>query len=212
MIDGLFKRHIDPLWESMASPLIKAGMSPNQVTATGLALVTLSSALYLWHESPALFGLMLAFAFAFDALDGAVARRRDMCTKSGGYFDAMVDRYQELAVLASIAAVSDLWALALIAFSGGVMTSYAKARTAIEIPISNEAWPDFFERLERIIFLCAMLLAAGGLPLAGLPAGTTIAAGLAIYALLAHATSVQRIRRAVSLLRAADISRGGEGA
>ena len=210
MIDGLFKRHIDPLWERMASPLIKAGMSPNQVTATGLALVTLSSALYLWHEKPALFGLMLAFAFAFDALDGAVARRRDMCTKSGGYFDAMVDRYQELVVLAGIAAVNDQWALALIAFSGGVMTSYAKARTAIEIPISNEAWPDFFERLERIIFLCAMLLAAGGLSLVGLPAGTTIAAGLAIYALLAHATSVQRIRRAVSLLRAADMAQKDE--
>ena len=84
-----------------------------------------------------------------------------MCTRWGGYFDAMVDRYQELAVLAAIAAAQDMWGLALFAFSGGVLTSYAKARTAIEIPISNEAWPDFFERLERIIFLCAMLLAAG---------------------------------------------------
>ncbi|WP_186397374.1 CDP-alcohol phosphatidyltransferase family protein [Stappia sp. TSB10GB4] len=206
MIDGLFKRHIDPLWESMATPLVRMGLTPNQVTATGLVLVCATSALYLWHGNPALFGLMLAFAFAFDALDGAVARRRSMCTKSGGYFDAMVDRYQELAVLAALAAVNDLWALALLAFSGGVLTSYAKARTAIEIPIRNEAWPDFFERLERIIFLSAMLLIAGGLSLAGIAPASTIAVGLAIYALLAHLTSVQRMRRAVALLRAADRS------
>lgn len=206
MIDGLFKRHIDPLWESMATPLVRMGMTPNQVTATGLVLVCATSALYLWHGNPALFGLTLAFAFAFDALDGAVARRRSMCTKSGGYFDAMVDRYQELAVLAALAAVNDLWALALLAFSGGVLTSYAKARTAIEIPIRNEAWPDLFERLERIIFLSAMMLAAGGLSLAGIAPAATIAVGLAIYALLAHLTSVQRMRRAVALLRAADRS------
>lgn len=206
MIDGLFKRHIDPLWESMATPLVRMGMTPNQVTATGLVLVCATSALYLWHGNPAIFGLTLAFAFAFDALDGAVARRRSMCTKSGGYFDAMVDRYQELAVLAALAAVNDLWALALLAFSGGVLTSYAKARTAIEIPIRNEAWPDLFERLERIIFLCAMLLAASGLSLAGIAPASTIAVGLVIYALLAHLTSVQRMRRAVALLRAADRS------
>lgn len=206
MIDGLFKRHIDPLWESMATPLVRMGLTPNQVTATGLVLVCATSALYLWHGNPAIFGLTLAFAFAFDALDGAVARRRSMCTKSGGYFDAMVDRYQELAVLAALAAVNDLWALALLAFSGGVLTSYAKARTAIEIPIRNEAWPDLFERLERIIFLCAMLLAASGLSLAGIAPAATIAVGLVIYALLAHLTSVQRMRRAVALLRAADRS------
>ncbi|MHC5656112.1 CDP-alcohol phosphatidyltransferase family protein [Stappia sp. ICDLI1TA098] len=204
MIDGLFKRHIDPLWEAMATPLIRLRMTPNQVTATGLLLVGASAAAFLWHRSPVVFGLTLALAFAFDALDGAVARRRGMCTKSGGYFDAMVDRYQELAVLAAIGAVSGHWGLALLAFSGGVLTSYAKARTAIEIPISNEAWPDFFERLERVIFLCVMLIAAGLLPLAGVSQAMVLAVGLAIYAALSHATAVQRMRRAVALLRKAD--------
>jgi uncharacterized membrane protein YgcG len=126
MIDGLFKRHIDPLWESLSTPLVRARMTPNQVTATGLVLICLASLAYLWHGNAALFGGTLAVSFAFDALDGAVARRRDMCTRSGGYFDAMVDRYQELVVLAAIATVHDLWALALFAFSGGVLTSYAR--------------------------------------------------------------------------------------
>src|SRR5690606_11358735 len=97
MIDSLFRAHIDPIWERAARPLIRLGMTPNQVTAAGLVLVLLVSAIYLLHRSSLLFGLTLAFAFTFDALDGAVARQRDMRTKVGGYFDAVVDRYQELA-------------------------------------------------------------------------------------------------------------------
>ncbi len=203
MIDALLKDHIDPLWERMARPIARAGYTPNQVTAAGLALVALAAAAYLWHRSDLLFGLTLAVAHAFDALDGAVARQTGLSSKTGGYFDAMVDRYQELIVLAAIGHVTENWPLAMLAFGGAVITSYAKARTAIETPVSNTDWPDFFERLERIIFLCALLILAGVLPLAWL-----MTAGVAVYALLCHLTALQRIRRAVTLLRQAD-ARGG---
>ena len=43
MIDGLIKSKIDPLWEAMATPLVRARMTPNQVTFAGLVLVTLVS-------------------------------------------------------------------------------------------------------------------------------------------------------------------------
>ena len=36
MIDGLMKDYIDPMWERMAQPLVRAGLTPNQVTALGL--------------------------------------------------------------------------------------------------------------------------------------------------------------------------------
>lgn len=202
MIDGLFKRHIDPLWERAAAPLIRLRMTPNQVTATGLALVALAAAAYLLHRSSLVLGVTLAIAFAFDALDGAVARQRDMRSKAGGYFDAMVDRYQELVVLAAIAHVAGLWPAAFFAFAGGVLTSYAKARTAVEIRIDNDAWPDLFERLERIIFLCALLILDGAASAAGLGSPYILAAGLSIYALLANVTAIQRTRRAFRMLRA----------
>jgi phosphatidylglycerophosphate synthase len=165
----------------------------------GLGLILVVSAAYLWHGSALVFGLTLAVAFAFDALDGAVARQTGLSSKTGGYFDAMVDRYQELIVLIAIAWMTGHWALALLAFSGAALTSYAKARTAIEIPISNTDWPDLFERLERIIYLCVMLVLAG---ITG--AAWVMTGGLAIYALLCHATALQRIRRAVVLLNEAD--------
>ena len=199
MIDGLMKDVIDPLWEKMAQPLVRAGLTPNQVTALGLGLIVLTSAAFLLHQNALIYGLTLAVAFAFDALDGAVARQRKMMSKMGGYFDAMVDRYQELIVLGAIAWVTDLWALALLAFSGAMITSYAKARTAIEIPISNEAWPDLFERLERIIYLVALLLIEG---LFGW--SWVMPAGLAIYAALCHFTALQRARRAARMLSDVD--------
>lgn len=199
MIDGLMKHVIDPMWESLAQPLVRAGLTPNQVTALGLGLIVAVSGAYLWHGVDWIYGLSLAVAFAFDALDGAVARQRGMSTKFGGYFDAVVDRYQELIVLAAIAWVHDLWALAFFGFSGAVITSYAKARTAIEIPVDNTAWPDLFERLERVIFLC-VLLVLGGL----LPWGWTLPVGMGLYAVLCHVTAVQRFRRATDLLRRAD--------
>ena len=199
MIDGLMKDVIDPMWERMAQPLVRAGLSPNQVTLLGLALVVLVSAAYVLHQNAWVFGLMLVLAFAFDALDGAVARQTGLMTKRGGYLDAMVDRYQELVVLAAIAWVSDLWALALFAFSGAVITSYAKARTAIEMQIKNEAWPDFFERLERIVFLCLLLILAGIFGAAWI-----LPTGLAIYAALCHVTALQRFRRAWRMLSELD--------
>lgn len=202
MIDSLLKDYIDPLWERLAQPLAQAGFTPNQVTAMGLGLIVAVSVAYLWHGSPFAYGLTLAVTFAFDALDGAVARQTGLSSKTGGYFDAMVDRYQELIVLAAIANMTGQWALAMLAFSGAMLTSYAKARAAIEVPVSNTAWPDLFERLERIVYLCVMLGLAGIIG-----AGWVMTGGLTIYALLCHATALQRIRRAVSLLKAADQDR-----
>ncbi|MBO9395500.1 CDP-alcohol phosphatidyltransferase family protein [Shimia sp. R9_2] len=204
MIDGLMKSTIDPLWEAMATPLVKAKLTPNQVTFIGLLLVIAVSLAYLWHGSPVAYGLTLILAFVFDALDGAVARRRGLSTKAGGYFDAMVDRYQELVVLATLAHMHDAWPLALACFSGSVITSYAKARTAIEIPVSNTDWPDFFERMERVIYLCAMLLIAGAL------GNWAVIWGLGGFALLSHFTALQRAHRATQMLRAQDAEDSAE--
>jgi len=203
MIDGWFKRHIDPIWERAARPLVAAGLSANQVTLIGLALVAANSLAFLWHRSTLWFGLGLAVSFAADALDGAVARLRGQSSKFGGYLDAMTDRYQELFVLLAIAAVSEQWLVSFLVLSGAFITSYAKARTAIERPIDNVTWPDMFERLERIVYFCAMLVLNG---VAQSIFGTRLVliAGLWLLAVLTHATAIQRMLRAAAILRADD--------
>jgi len=203
MIDGWFKHHIDPIWERAARPLVAAGLSANQVTLIGLALVAANSLAFLWHRSTLWFGLGLAVSFAADALDGAVARLRGQSSKFGGYLDAMTDRYQELFVLLAIAAVSEQWLVSFLVLSGAFITSYAKARTAIERPIDNVTWPDMFERLERIVYFCAMLVLNG---VAQSIFGTRLVliAGFWLLAVLTHATAIQRMLRAAAILRADD--------
>lgn len=204
MIDGLYKAHLDKMWDRAAQPLARIATA-NQVTLIGLLLVLASCGAFLLHEQPVLLGLCLGISFAADSLDGAVARLRGETSFFGGYLDAVIDRYQEGVVLLAFALTMTSWVPAFLAFWGAMMTSYAKARTAIEVPVDNNGWPDLFERQERIIYLCALLIfgpAVGGLLDVGTHSVMTV--GLWGLALLCHATAVQRILRARHILMAAD--------
>lgn len=196
MIDGLFKTYIDPLWEVPARPLSRL-LTANQVTLMGLALIALVSLAYVWHQAPFWYAVTLAIAFSADSLDGAVARLRRESSAFGGYLDAVVDRYQEMIALAALAYVSDAWAAGYFAISGAFLTSYMKARAAMETKVDNVAWPDLFERQERIVFICLALvcqsLFGGSLDL--------IPWALWLLAILTHATALQRFLRARRLLR-----------
>ena len=96
MIDGLFKRYIDPLWEMPARPLSRV-VTANQVTLMGLGLIAVVSLAYVWHRAPFWYALTLAIAFSADSLDGAVARLRHESSAFGGYLDAIVDAHRAAA-------------------------------------------------------------------------------------------------------------------
>lgn len=208
MLDGLYKAKIDRFWNILGRGLVLTGLTPNQITLIGLVLVLLNCAAYLLHHDTVLFGALLVIAFAFDGLDGAVARLTNSSSRFGGYFDAIVDRYQEVLVLLAVAWVEGFWFPCFLAATGSLLISYNKARTAVEIAIDNDRWPDLLERMERIIVLCALLIAA---PLVSLP--PPFEAGLLFYGLwvfagLVHFTAVQRFFRARRLLVARDTDRG----
>lgn len=203
MIDSTNRAFSDRVWNALATPLVVIGLRPNQVTVAGLLLVLANCGAYgLWHRDPFWFGLGLAISFAFDGLDGAVARRTGRSSKFGGYLDAVIDRYQEVAVFFAIAAVTGWWALCFLALCGSLLTSYNKARTALEIPIDNKNWPDLMERLERIVVLCGGLILDRFVPIPWLP-GTLYLALLAI-AVLSNVTALQRFWRARGRIRAAE--------
>lgn len=196
MIDGLFKKYIDPLWEMPARPLSRV-FTANQVTLMGLGLIAVVSLAYVWHKAPFIYALTLAIAFSADSLDGAVARLRGESSAFGSYLDAVVDRYQEMIAIAALAYVSDAWIAGYFAISGAFLTSYMKARAAMEMPVDNVAWPDLFERQERIFFICLALvcqsLFAGSFDL--------MPWALWLLAILTHVTAAQRFLRARKLLK-----------
>ncbi len=200
MIDGLFKRHIDPLWEGLARPLARR-CTANQVTFLGLLAVAAVSAAFFSHGSTLWFGIGLIIAFSADSLDGAVARLRGETSRFGGYLDAIIDRYQEMTVLAALAYKTGHWPAVFFVLAGSFLTSYAKARTAVEVPISNSDWPDLFERQERIMFLCALLICDGVLTNWFGLHFDIILPGLWVLAALCHVTAIQRFLRARTMLK-----------
>ncbi|HEX9662038.1 MAG TPA: CDP-alcohol phosphatidyltransferase family protein [Candidatus Binatia bacterium] len=204
MLDGLKRDWAEPLRRSLAKPLAKAGFTPNQVTLLGLALVLLNCAFFVWHQNTFWFGLGIGVSFAFDALDGAVARLRNMSSKFGGYLDGVVDRYQEIAVYAAIGWVTGWWALVFLTLTGSLMVSYNKARTAIEIPIKNHAWPDLLERFERVVILSLALLLDSILTLPDVLGGSVLFVALLVLGILAHGTAIQRFFRARAMLTQKD--------
>jgi archaetidylinositol phosphate synthase len=204
MLDGRYSDHMNRVWEFLARGLARAGFSPNSITFAGLVLVVAAAAAYPLHRNSLIFAVWLAVAFSFDGLDGAVARLTGKTSKFGGYLDAVIDRYQELVVLASLAWVHDAWPAALLVVSGGLLTSYNKARAAMEIAIDNAGWPDLLERLERVIFIVALLAIVRFMPVVPGTELQTINAGLVVLGVLTHVSALQRFMRARRRIVATD--------
>ena len=200
MIDGNYKALTNKIWNVLAGAFVTAGLSPNQVTILGLVFVLFNCALYPLHRNPLVFGLGLAVSLLFDGIDGAVARLTNSASRFGGYLDAVVDRYQECAIYFAIAWVTGWWALSFLALSGSLLTSYNKARTAVEVPIDNDSWPDLLERLERLVILTIALILDPFIPLPGALGGHVLYVGLVVLAAGTHFTALQRFWRARKLI------------
>lgn len=200
MLDGTDKTISDKVWTALARPLAAAGFTPNQITWAGLVLVLLNClAFYIWQNKLA-FGIGLAIAFVFDGLDGAVARLRGLSSRYGGYLDAVVDRYQEIMAYFVLGLVTDWWAICFLAITGSLLTSYNKARTAVEIPIDNNRWPDLLERLERVAILCTALIVGHFISFPESWGFSLLWLAILLIGVFSHVTAIQRFLRARMLI------------
>ncbi|MBI4395178.1 MAG: CDP-alcohol phosphatidyltransferase family protein [Candidatus Omnitrophica bacterium] len=186
-------------FEVVARFFIRMGFSPNGLTLFGLFLGILTCLFFLWNRNPALFGFLIILCGLFDAVDGAAARLMDRITKFGSYLDAMCDRIFESMVVLTAAYVSGHWVLCFLMIVGSILISYAKARAAMEVSVSNSEWPDFMERAERdLIFAFGLILWGffpGGLFGRDLFFWVLLGLDLAVYG-----TLLQRILRAKRLI------------
>ncbi len=199
MITTKYKQFFNRMIEPTAKALVRTGITPNQITLWGLIFEILVCLLFVWNKNATLFCILLFTSSLFDALDGAVARVSGRVTKFGAYLDAMCDRVFEGCAAIAVAFVTGYWFLMFLLFMGAVITSYAKARAAIEVSVSNSEWPDFMERTERgFIFIFSLLISdLTKIVIAGhdLFYWVTILLIVAIYG-----TIVQRILRAKKLI------------
>src|SRR4051812_50031309 len=94
-------------------------INPNVLTFFGL-LINIVAASFLATGRFRTAGLVIIFAGLFDMVDGRVARATNQVTRFGGFFDSVLDRYSDLALLVGLlvyyGTVNGRWSVELTAF------------------------------------------------------------------------------------------------
>jgi CDP-diacylglycerol--glycerol-3-phosphate 3-phosphatidyltransferase len=128
---------------------------PNVLTFLGLVINIIAAYMlaigqFRWG------GLVIIGAGLFDMVDGRVARETNRVTRFGGFFDSVLDRYSDLALLVGLL----VWygsinrpsyvVLTAVAMTASVMISYTRARAENSIPMCKVG---FMERPERVVLV-----------------------------------------------------------
>src|SRR5579871_631399 len=168
---------------------------PNVLTLFGL-LINIAAAALLARGQFLKAGFVIIGAGLFDMVDGRVARETNRVTRFGGFFDSVLDRYSDLALLVGLL----VWygsinrfgyvVLTAIVMTGSVMVSYTRARAENTIP---QCKVGFMERPERVV-----LLIIGAL-------FDHMAAVLWVLAVISNISVVHRILYTRSVLRAREL-------
>ena len=143
--EGIISRYLNRrLSRPLVGLLAKTPVTPNQVSLASFAIALASLGLFLagynlWA------GLAAQASSIADGVDGELARRKNMATPFGGFFDAILDRYSDVAILAGLT----YWALTfetkvaseivvivgLLAIIGSLILSYSRARAEASLGI-----------------------------------------------------------------------------
>jgi CDP-diacylglycerol---glycerol-3-phosphate 3-phosphatidyltransferase len=180
--------------ERVARLFQRLGVTPNQLTLTGLVLQAIVAVVIALGYLP-LAGLLLIFFSVFDAFDGTLARMTGQTSKFGAFFDSTLDRYAEALVLFGVliyfSGIPDSRTevlLIYVAIVGSLLVSYTRAK-AESLGIACKE--GILTRAERVALLVIGLLLSGWQPIAALPGMLTIV--LWLLAILSNVTAVQRI-------------------
>src|SRR5438067_13911093 len=128
---------------------------PNVLTFLGLVINIIAAVLLAAGRFRAA-GFVIISAGLFDMADGRVARETNRVTRFGGFFDSVLDRYSDLALLMGLlvyyATINRFGYIVLtaIVMTGSVMVSYTRARAENPIPKCKVG---FLERPERVVLL-----------------------------------------------------------
>src|SRR5947199_2813344 len=112
---------------------------PNVLTFLGLVINIWAAFLFAQGRFRAAAAVVIG-AGLFDMVDGRVARATDRVTRFGGFFDSVLDRYSDLALLMGLLVYyaninrNSYIVLTAIVMTGSVMISYTRARAENALP------------------------------------------------------------------------------
>lgn len=152
---GVVGRIFGPIINGIVTALALSRVHPNVLTFVGL-LINIWAAFLFAGGKFVWAGVVLIGAGLFDMVDGRVARETNRVTRFGGFFDSVLDRYSDLAVLVGLlvyyASINRYFYVVLtaIVMTGTVMISYTRARAENTIPRCKVG---FLERPERVVLV-----------------------------------------------------------
>lgn len=140
--DGLISRHLNRrLSRPLARLLARTAVTPNQVSVVSflVGLAALPAYALGWN----LAGGLLAQAFSvLDGVDGDLARLKGMATPFGAFFDAVLDRYGDAAIILGMTMWAQAhetypfpWLIGFLALMGCLMIPYTRARAEASTPV-----------------------------------------------------------------------------
>ncbi len=147
--------------QAIVTALALSRVHPNVLTFIGL-LINIWAAFLFGSGKFLAAGLVVIGAGLFDMVDGRVARETNRVTRFGGFFDSVLDRYSDLALLVGLlvfyASINRYFYVVLtaIVMTGTVLISYARSRAENTIPRCKVG---FLERPERVVLIIIGALA-----------------------------------------------------
>ena len=136
--DGFVSRHINRRFSRpIARLLAHTPVTPNQVSLLSLVIAVGSLALF-FNDHPLWAGGAVQASSIVDGVDGDLARHKNIATRFGGFFDAILDRYSDVAILGGLTYWSVTFEerlspeptaiIGVLAIVGALMISYSRAR------------------------------------------------------------------------------------
>jgi phosphatidylglycerophosphate synthase len=216
LVPPVLRERVRDLALPVATGLGRLGLSPNALTLIGFAIAVVAAvaaAGQAWLAA----GLLVIGGGVFDLFDGMLARAQGTASRVGAFLDSVLDRAGEGSIyLGLVWGTLDLglWrpvVLTAAAMVAAFMVSYTRAKSeSLGFTAgTGMAAIGLAPREVRIVILAVGLIAAGLLP--GLPEDTDLPGGLAyppsalalegalaLIAILATITTIQRIIHVVN--------------
>ncbi len=138
MHEGFVSRYLNRRFSRpIARVLAHTPVTPNQVSFIAFLMAVGAAALF-YYDLNIWAGVLVQASSIVDGVDGDLARAKNMASRFGGFFDALLDRYADAVILAGLG----YWAfkfqagadqttttiLAGVAIIGSLMISYSRAR------------------------------------------------------------------------------------
>ena len=184
----------------LAWPFIKLKISPNAISVIGLILAIIG-VYFVTQQNWVLAFIFFLLAPTMDLIDGTVARKLNLKSNFGNYFETMIDKMVDFAMLGSFVLLFPVASVLAVGFSA--LSSYAKPRVALIIITDNHDWPAIGEHADKLVIVLVILLLAS-FGVTNLFGFNIIELGLYLIALISAIGTIQRMIYAKKLIKKAE--------